>query len=204
MPWYAIRIRSTILSRVLRRVRGRISEVGEDRLWLWIGGVELEFLAPATTLSTLSPESETTLFATLLFREEGPLLFAFATEAERIAFGRLLGVNGVGPKAALALVGTLGPEGIALAVEGGDVQALTAAPGIGRKVAERVVLELKGKLPTPSARITNTRAVAEATEALLLLGFREAAVRRVVSLLAQKHPQASPEEIIRLALKELR
>ena len=179
---------------------------GEDRLWLWIGGVELELLAPATTLAAIEVGEPATLYAHLLWREDGPLLFGFATEAEREAFTRLLAVGGVGPKVALALLGTLGPEGLYHAVTAEDAAALTAAPGVGRKVAERVVLELKGKLPLPeaSAGTPNAGVLNEAIEALLLLGFREAAVRRVVPALARAHPEAGPEELIRLALKELR
>ena len=179
---------------------------GEDRLWLWIGGVELELLAPATTLAAIEVGEPATLHAHLLWREDGPLLFGFATEAEREAFTRLLAVGGVGPKVALALLGTLGPEGLYHAVAAEDAAALTAAPGVGRKVAERVVLELKGKLPLPEtpAGTPNAGVLNEAIEALLLLGFREAAVRRVVPALARAHPEAGPEELIRLALKELR
>ncbi len=191
---------------MLRRVRGEVTTLGEDGVGLWVGSFELWLLAPATTLAALEAQKPATLFVHLLWREEGPLLFGFATEAEREAFSQLLAVNGVGPKAALALVGTLGPEGLYHAVAAGDAAALTAAPGVGKKVAERVLLELKGKLPAPKAPSSapNAQALNEAIEALLLLGFREAAVRRVVPLLARNHPEASPEELIRLALKELR
>jgi len=186
-------------------VRGKVSGIGEDRLWLWIGGFELELLAPKGTLKGLSPGNETTLFLHLHWREEGPLLFAFASEAERDTFRALLAVSGVGPKAALAVLGTLGPEWIARAVHEGDTQALTTAPGVGRKVAERIVLELKNRLPAPSSppAATNPSAM-EAVEALLLLGFREGAVQKTVARLAATHPEASAEELIRLALKELR
>jgi len=206
-PWYAIRIRSTILSRVLRRLRGRVGGVGEGRVWLWVGGFELEILAPEPTLAALTEGEEATLFAALLWREEGPVLVGFATMEEREAFVKLLGVGGVGPKAALALIGTLGVEGLYQAVAEGDAAALKAAPGVGKRVAERVILELKGKLPrpqTPVAEGVDPGAVAEAIEALLLLGFRESAVRRTVPALAREHPEAGPEELIRMALKELR
>lgn len=191
---------------MLRRLRGRVSEVEAERVWLWVGAFELGLQAPATTTARLSPGEEATLFAELIWREEGPLLFGFFTEAEREAFTRLLAVSGVGPKAALALIGTLGPEGLAQAVAEGDAAALTAAPGVGKKVAERVVLELKGKLPLPAAPagVKNEGALKEAIEALLLLGFREAAVRRTLPRLAREHPEAGAEELIRLALKELR
>ncbi len=180
--------------------------MGEDRLWLWVGGFELELLAPTRTLAALEVGEPATLFVHLHWREEGPLLFGFATEAEREAFLRLLGVSGVGPKVALALLGTLGAEGLFHAVAAEDAAALTAAPGVGKRVAERVVLELKGKLPLPEtpAPAADAKTLNEAIEALLLLGFREAAVRRVVPALARSHPEAGPEELIRLALKELR
>ncbi len=180
--------------------------MGEDRLWLWVGGFELELLAPTPTLAALEVGGPATLFVHLHWREEGPLLFGFATEAEREAFLRLLGVSGVGPKVALALLGTLGAEGLFHAVAAEDAAALTAAPGVGKRVAERVVLELKGKLPLPEtpAPAADAKTLNEAIEALLLLGFREAAVRRVVPALARAHPEAGPEELIRLALKELR
>jgi Holliday junction DNA helicase RuvA len=111
----------------------------------------------------------------------------------------------VGPKAALALLGTLGPAWIARAVLEADANALTAAPGVGKRVAERIVLELKNKLPSlPAAEAPANPHAAEAVEALLLLGFREGAVRKAVARLAAAHPEASPEELIRLALKELR
>ncbi len=191
---------------MLRRVRGTVAELGEDRLWLWVGGVELELLAPGGTLAALSEGTKATLYVHLLWREEGPLLLAFGNEAERATFQALLAVSGVGPKVALGLLDTLGPEGIAAAVAGGDPAALTAAPGVGRKVAERIALELKNRLPAPAtASPGGARPEArEAIEALLLLGFREGAVRKAVARLAGAHPEASAEELIRLALKELR
>ncbi len=190
---------------MLRRVRGKVSGVSEDRLWLWTGGFELELFAPQRTLASLTPGDEVALFLHLQWREDGPLLFAFASEAERDTFRALLAVSGVGPKAALALLGTLGPEWIARAVHEGDTRSLTAAPGVGKKVAERIVLELKNRLPAPSAApATRNPSAGEAVEALLLLGFREGAVRKTVDRLAAAHPEASAEELIRLALKELR
>ena len=190
---------------MLRRVFGRVSGAEGDRLRLRLGPVELELLTPPPAEGRFEAGEEVWLHTRLEVREDRLLLYGFREEAELLTFERLLQVSGVGPKVALALLGAVGAPAIAGAVASGDPAALTAAPGVGRRVAERIVLELRGKpLPVAEEPGGPSPAGLEAVEALLLLGFREAQVRSVVSRLSRENPGASAEELIRLALKELR
>lgn len=118
-----------------------------DRLTVDVGGVGFELSVARTTLAQCGqPGDDITIFTALSIRENDWQMFGFATAGEREMFYLVQSVSGVGPKLALSLVGTLGPEQIASAVLSGDVKLLSAAPGVGAKVAQRIILELKGKM----------------------------------------------------------
>ncbi len=192
---------------MIERLKGRVAEVKEDGVVLWVGPVALFVEMARPALASIQPGAELELFARLLLREDGINLYGFLDPKERLLFDRLISAPGVGPRMALSLLSTLGAPLIARAVLEGDAKSLTAAPGVGKKLAERILLELKNKLPAELAaagpKALNPHAQ-EAIEALLLLGFREGPVRQVVARLAGEAPEAPPEELIRLALKELR
>ncbi len=118
-----------------------------DRLTVDVGGVGFELLVARTTLASCGQSGDDiTIFTALSIRENDWQMFGFASLSEKEMFHLLQSVSGVGPKLALGLVGTLGPEQIAAAVTTEDQKLLSAAPGVGAKVAQRIILELKGKM----------------------------------------------------------
>lgn len=167
-----------------------------------------------TTLSTLSklPKAgeEVFLYTYLHVREGAVDLFGFADKGELNCFRMLLGVTGVGPKAALSILSNLSPERFALCVAAGDHKAITAAQGVGPKLAQRIILELKDKVKTddvakgfgdaPQLAALGSGNVQEAIGALVVLGYSQADAASVVSRL---DPEKPVEDLIKAALKTL-
>ena len=130
---------------------------------------------------------------------------------EKRCFELLIGVSGVGPKAAQAILSASTPESLSLAVISGNERALTVAQGIGKKIAQRVILELKDKVVKGEGSVDNTALFStqknsdadEASTALVLLGFTKANVTKAVTAVLKEKPNATLEEIIKLALKKL-
>lgn len=186
-------------------VTGVLQGVGPDFVHVRVGGVTLQVFVPSSVPPSLgAPGSPVQLFTHLRIREDQPVLYGFATEADREAFLLLMTVSGVGPRHSLGLLGTLGVSGVQQAIEAGDIAALSAAPGIGRRTAGRLVLELKGMVVA-----TETGAVpvadgstGEVVEALMALGYSATEARRAINGLDA--PSDAPvEERIRLALMGL-
>jgi holliday junction DNA helicase RuvA len=142
----------------------------------------------------------------LVVREDGWSLYGFPDAEHRALFQQLLGVGGVGPKLALGLLAALTPQQVALAVGSGDAALLATAPGVGKRTAERLVVELKGKLPEALEGVAGRRgpsvspAAEDAVAALVALGYRESTVRAAIADLAAQTPDAGPEVLIRKAL----
>lgn len=127
-------------------ISGKVSGVGENRVVIDCGGVGFLLTATAAACRECSGKSEAKLPVYLAVREDALELFGFASEAEREIFLRLIGVSGVGPKLAVTVLGGLGAERISAAVATGDTALISSVKGVGKKTAERIVLELKGKL----------------------------------------------------------
>lgn len=169
-----------------------------------------------TTLNTLkkcvSVGEKQTLFTYLNVREDALDLFGFAEKSELDCFKMLIGVSGVGPKAALAVLSQLTPDRLAVCVAGGDVKSITAAQGVGAKIAQRIVLELKGKLDAfagSSAALGDIAAAQKATvsyagedavNALVMLGYSRSEASIAVGKL---DGNLSTEDMIKQALKQL-
>ena len=170
-----------------------------------------------TTYNTLAAlgniGDEAMLYTHLQVREDGTELFGFYDKKELGCFKMLLGVSGVGPKAALSILSDIDPNNFALAVATGDFKQLTKVKGIGPKMAQRIVLELKDKISKDQMSFTQAApagkvnrafisggAASEAVDALLVLGYTQAEAEDAVSKL---DPSLSPEELFRLALKGL-
>ena len=136
---------------VIDFVRGRVAERGPDWAVIAVGGFGVRAQVSTTTAAALpEPGEEALLYTHLHLREDVMALYGFATPEERVLFDQLLSVGGVGPKLALDVLSSAPLERLAAAITGGDVDALARIRGIGRKTASRIVLELKGKLVTPS------------------------------------------------------
>jgi Holliday junction DNA helicase RuvA len=193
---------------VVRYLKGTVLKKSPSSVVLLVGGVGLEASCPASTLAQLSEGQEAALHTKLVVREDDLSLFGFADERSLELFELLLSVSGVGPKVALNLLSSQTPALLARALAEGDLRLLTAAQGVGKKLAERIALELRGKVPAhlmgEGGRLVRSSQTEEAELALITLGFREGQVRSVVAEIAQKNPEAGTQELIKLALKALR
>ena len=174
------------------------------------GGVGYACRTTGTTIAKLQKGQRGKLYTYLNVGEDVFDLYGFATQGERGSFKQLLGVSGVGPKAALAILSVTTPESLAMAIITGDEKALTRAPGIGKKIAQRIILELKDKvakeqqsigLPTvPTDTPAGTKA-AEAAAALGVLGYGNAEISEALRGIDVENLPL--EEIIRQSLRKM-
>ena len=174
------------------------------------GGVGFKCYISMTTLRQLpSPNKEVNLYTYLAVREDALDLFGFYDMDELEAFKLLISVSGVGPKAAMAILSVLPPDRLSIAVSGGDVRAIQQANGVGKKTAERVVLELKDKMAgiggaaaaavAEGMQTAATGNASEAVEVLVSLGFERSDAAMAVSKL---DPSLSVDQMINAALKQ--
>jgi len=200
---------------MIGRLQGILLEKKPPHLLLDVGGVGYELDVPMSTFYRL-PEigGEITLHTHHLVREDAQLLYGFFEQAERDLFRELIRLSGVGPKLALALLSTLEMDELIQAVQNQDSNALLRVPGVGKRTAERLLLELKDRVKhwadipasRPSTQQTSTppnnkSAEADAVSALIALGFKPPEASRAVSSIAGEN--LASEEIIRRALKAL-
>lgn len=172
-------------------IRGKIEEVGADRAVIEAAGVGYELFCSRATLSKLIEGKEAKLFTHFNISQDAVALYGFYTDEERAMFRRLIGVSRIGPKLALAALSVLSPQDIALAVLTDNAAAFDGVPGMGRKTAARVILELKEKVETAPAHAGSGKTAApadadaamrhEAIEALVALGYDGASAGRAVA-----------------------
>jgi Holliday junction DNA helicase RuvA len=189
---------------VIESLRGQVETCAPDSTVLRLGSVSLRLGITAQTAHTLRPGEQTELFTHLYMREDLLLLFGFASREERSLFEELLGVTGVGPKVALGLLSGFTPAGLRDAIEREDVTRLVKVPGVGRKTAQRVVLELKGKLvlsagASPQAGQISPREQ-ELMQVLSGLGYSAAEAAEAVHHSTEVAEQGSDEDRLRAAL----
>ena len=188
-------------------LRGRISSKTPPQLTVEVGGIGYDLEAPMSTFFHLpAVGQEVRLLTHFVVREDAQLLYGFATDEERRLFRMLLKVSGIGPKIGLALLSGISVEAFALCVQNQDVAALIRVPGIGRKTAERLLVEMRDRLTptgsTPGAVVTATAGTnpeSEAFGALVALGYRPAEATRLLK--AAGPGTHSTEELIRRALQ---
>lgn len=191
---------------------GQVVELRETSVVLQVGPVGLEVFAPKPTLVGLSKGSVVRLHTYLVVREDMLALYGFHNADMHELFQHLITVSGVGPRVGISILSALPVPLIATAILNDDAPLLTAAPGVGKRIAERLVLELKGRLPETLLAEPGTRKATsvlpegadDAVEALLALGYREGQVRTLVAELALADPELDAEALIRKALSRLR
>ena len=149
---------------MISSVRGVVLSAGLDTAVIDVGGVGLLLHTTAATAASLRRGVEAILATTLVVREESLTLYGFADDDERAVFNLVQTVSGVGPRLALAMLAIHSPDGLRRAVSGGDLVALTKVPGIGRKGAERIVLELRDKIGMPSGIVSSVAPQSAATD----------------------------------------
>lgn len=197
---------------MIGRLRGTLAEKQPPHLLLDVGGVGYEVEVPMTTLYRLPAQGEiVTLHTHLVVREDAHLLYGFGEKRERELFRELIRLNGVGPKLALALMSSLEVDELVRCVQAQDTAALVKVPGVGKKTAERLLVELKDRfkaweslpgiapLVLPNQAAVVASAEADAVSALVALGFKPQEASRAVA--AVEGEGLSSEELIRRALK---
>ena len=183
-------------------LEGTVAEKAGDRVVLSVSGVGYEVRVPAQALAKLpAPGKQGHLFTRLLVRDDAMVLYGFSSSDERSLFDDLITVTGVGPKVALAVLSVLSGDALRRAVASGDIAALTLVPGVGKKVAGRIVLDLKDKVGAGGDGPV-TGALAEAREALPALGLSVQEAREALAALAPDGDRPV-EELLRDALKNV-
>ena len=195
-------------------VKGSVAHTAPYLAVIDCGGVGYACRTTSYTLSQIKKGDKAKLFTYLSVREDAMDLYGFATAEEQKLFQQLISVSGVGPKAALAILSTANPASLALSIITGDEKALTAAAGVGKKIAQRVILELKDKLAKgqsisaagesvagPAVTIIPQNKLSEASAALAVLGYSQGEIN--VALKGIDIESQPLEQIIRLALKNM-
>ena len=192
---------------MIGRLCGKINFKNPQWVLIDVNGVGYEVHLPLSTLATLPPiGEEVALWIYTKVREDELRLFGFASLRDRDAFTTMLKVSGVGPKVAIAVIGALSGDQLAKAISEGNTKRLTAIPGIGKKTAERIILELGGKLALgdDSTQSHGPPVFLELCSALVNLGFKQAKVDMVVSALKKEGETDRPfEELLRQGLSML-
>lgn len=197
---------------MIYNLNGKLTYVDPAFIVIECGGVGFKCFASTTTITSISTVGTNVNVLTYMSVKEDSIdLYGFATQEELNAFKLLISVSGIGPKAAMAILSVLPPDRLSVAVSSGDVKAIQSAQGVGKKTAERVVLELKDKMVGIGSSHTNTivegiQSVAqsdnaqEAVEVLVSLGFNQSEAASVVGTMDKS---LSVDEMIRKGLKSL-
>jgi holliday junction DNA helicase RuvA len=195
---------------MISSVRGEVLSIGLDHVVVEVGGVGLAVQATPSTLATLRRGEEVRLHTSLIVREDSLTLFGFADVDARELFGLLLTVSGIGPRIAMATLAVLDPDKLRIALVEGNITVLTQVPGIGRKGAERLTLELRDKVtafagaPDGVVVETGTAAIrAEVVEALAGLGFPAKQAEQAVDQVLATAEAATTATVLRAALATL-
>lgn len=195
---------------MIAHLRGRLLSLTPDLAVLDVSGVGYALSLPLPTyyeLQRLPPGAEVSLFVHTHVREDALALYGFWSERERQLFERLITVSGVGPRLARAILSGLPPEELLRALAAGDVARLSKTPGVGKKTAERLVLELKEKAAalaaTPAAAATPEPDDEDLLDALVNLGYRRPDAERALTEARRAAAGATVPELLRLSLKRL-
>jgi Holliday junction DNA helicase RuvA len=192
-------------------IRGILTRKMPEEIVIETGGLGYACRISINTYDQLpKPGSEVSLLTYFQVTENSQALFAFANETERELFIMLIGVSGIGPKTAIVLLSAVSPDEFKRRLIAGEVSMLTALPGIGPKTARRIIVELKDKfvklsaddLPREDSDVKPE--VSDAYDALLALGFQLKKIRNVITKVQNENKDLSTEEMIKLALTELR
>ena len=195
-------------------LNGTIAAKGQSEVLMDVGGIGFQASCSTNTLSTLPQKGEACLlWIYMSVRDDGVDLYGFSSQEEKRMFLRLTGISGIGPKTALQILGCMPLKDLTLAIMTGDTAMLARAPGIGKKTAQRIALELKEKVTevdleslhlekaVPATELKQTDAVNEAVQALVSLGYTSSEAARAVSAVSAQSDDAG--ELIRLALRDM-
>lgn len=192
-------------------ISGKVSDIEPNLVIIDCSGIGFALNASVNTISRLQIGESAKLYTYENVREDAFDLFGFFDKQEKRCFEMLIGVSGVGPKAAISILSSSTPEGLAMAVISGDEKALTAAPGIGKKIAQRILLELKDKIAKETSGIavgsmssvvhSNGSKLSDAVSALAVLGYSNSEITVVMKDIDVDN--TSLEDIIKQALRKM-
>jgi len=198
---------------VIAFLRGRILDKQPNRIVVDVNGVGYDLSVPLSTFYGLGDVGgEIALRVHTHVREDALSLYGFATRLEQDLFERLIGVSGIGPKVGLAVLSGIEPMDLIRAIERGDLARLTAIPGVGKKTSERIVLELKDRLPRVEVAAAGEAAVAveqplllrdDLLSALINLGYHRPLAEKAVDAAIKRTPEGDFERTLKQALREL-
>ena len=190
---------------MIRYLEGTVHTVSANSLTVVTYGVGREVFVTPAVAGRVRTGSEVALHTELIVREDALTLYGFDTPSELKLFSTLLSANGVGPKLALAILSVLSPDQVYGAISDNTPKVLTAVPGVGPKVAAKLIVDLQGKVPATSAVPSPGAgpATAEVVQALVGLGGKEAAAIKAVEAVAPEMGQASVADMLKAALREL-
>ncbi|MDL9936434.1 Holliday junction branch migration protein RuvA [Gordonia sp. ABSL1-1] len=193
---------------MIASVRGPVVEIALDHAVIDCAGVGYRVLATPATLSRLRRGEESTLLTSMIVREDSMTLYGFTEPDARALFALLQTVTGVGPRLAMATLAVLEPDALRRALADSDTKALTSVPGVGKRVAERLVVELRDKVDRPSGAAADGGAApsgvaGQVAEALVGLGFTAAPAEKAVASILSDEPSADASIVLRRALTML-
>jgi Holliday junction DNA helicase RuvA len=192
---------------MIASVRGEVIDIALDHAVIEAAGVGYKVMATPSTLANLRRGAESRLITAMIVREDSMTLYGFADGEARDLFLTLLGVSGVGPKIALATLAVYDPQALRQALADGDVTALTRVPGIGKRGAERLVLELRDKIgpvtPGPGRGAGGHTVRGPVVEALVGLGFAAKQAEEATDKVLANDPEATTSSALRAALSML-
>jgi Holliday junction DNA helicase RuvA len=191
-------------------LHGQLLKATPERLLLDVQGVGYEVHIPLSTWYEIEKRRDepVRLFIHTHMREDGIALFGFWTEREKLLFERLIAVSGIGPRLARVALSGMAPDDLLGAIAAGDVARLATIPGVGKKTAERMVLELKDKMRELAAELPDAVAAApgadqDVVSALVNLGYKSSLAERAVGEVRRERPEAAFNELLRASLNRL-
>lgn len=188
-------------------LRGTITSIQVDRAVIEVNGVSYWFFAPIGTLSSLKEQETAYVHTQMVVREDSITLYGFTESSESICFEKLIGVSGIGPKLALAALSVFTASQLANILSTGDIAALTRIPGVGKKSAQRLVVEIGDKLGPGTDIKPGGKPVfgggEEVVQALEQLGWKQATATAAVKQALEEYGEAPVEQLLRAALQIL-
>jgi len=194
---------------VIAHLRGTVLDKQPNRVTIDVQGVGYDVAVPVSTFYVVGDAgSEVALRIHTHVREDALLLYGFATRLEQELFERLIGVSGIGPKVALAVLSGIEPADLVSAIQTSDVARLTSIPGVGKKTAERIVLEVRDRLPKVRVESTTSGTAPltikdDVLSALINLGYHRPLAEKAVDSAVKATPDGDFERTLKLALREL-
>ena len=189
---------------MIGKLQGVVDYTGDGFVILMTGGIGYKVFTP----EYLTPKSTVSLWIETVVREDSIRLFGFSTISSQNLFNQLTGVSGVGPKVALAIMGTIKTDTLMSAIATGDAKTIATAPGVGKKMAEKIILELKNKIGGASFEFNisdsnNNSVLPDLLSALESLGYKRLDIIDMAQKLVSENPNADVAKLVPMALKEI-